>query len=87
VIGAGTYCSRLVGVSMTGVGERMLVLLSAKRLCDIVGDGKPLDRAARAVMAEIGALAEASAGLIAVDVTGAVVSMHDTPFMAFAQRG
>lgn len=86
VIGAGTYCSRRVGVSMTGVGERMLVLLSAKRLCDLVAGGTPLDRAARAVMGEIGELAEASAGLIAVDVNGAVVSMHDTPFMAFAQR-
>ena len=86
VIGAGTYCTRLAGVSMTGVGERMLVLLSAKRLCDLVGEGKPLDRAARAVMGEIGQLAAESAGLIAIDADGGIVSMHDTPFMAKAQR-
>jgi len=86
VIGAGTYCTRLAGVSMTGVGERMLVLLSAKRLCDLVGEGKALDRAARVAMAEIGGLAAESAGLIAIDANGGIVSAHDTPFMAMAQR-
>lgn len=86
VIGAGTYCSRLVGVSMTGLGERMLVLLSAKRLADLVSDGRPLDRAARAVMEELGRLSQASSGLIAIEVNGGIVSMHDTPFMAVAQR-
>lgn len=86
VIGAGTYCTRRAGVSMTGVGERVLVLLSAKRLCDAVEDGTPLDRAARLVMEEIGRVAAASAGLIAVDALGGLVSVHDTPFMAVAQR-
>jgi beta-aspartyl-peptidase (threonine type) len=86
VIGAGTYCSRLAGVSMTGLGERILVLLSAKRLCDHVADGKPLDRAARAVMGELGRLSPAASGLVAIDANGGIVSMHDTPFMACAER-
>lgn len=86
VIGAGTYCSRLAAVSMTGVGERVLVLLSAKRLCDLVADGKPLDRAARAVMEELAQLSPASAGLIALDANGGIVATYDTPFMAMAQR-
>ena len=86
VIGAGTYCTRLAGVSMTGLGERMLVLLSAKRFCDLVADGLPIDQAARRVLAEIGRMTRGVAGLIAVDVNGGLVAMHDTPFMVTAQR-
>jgi len=86
VIGAGTYCSRLAGVSMTGLGERMLVMLSAKRFCDRVRDGLPIDRAARAVLEEVSRLTPGVAGLIAIDVNGGVVSMHDTPFMVTSQR-
>ena len=44
VIGAGTYCTPRVGVSLTGVGERILVKLAAKRLADLVGDGAPWPR-------------------------------------------
>ena len=40
-------CTPRAGVSMTGVGERILVKLAAKRLCDLVADGAPLLDAAR----------------------------------------
>jgi beta-aspartyl-peptidase (threonine type) len=40
IIGAGTYCTPNAGVSMTGVGERIMVLLTAKRVCDLVADGR-----------------------------------------------
>lgn len=86
IIGAGTYCTKQVGVSMTGVGERIMVLLSAKRLCDLVADGKPLETAGRMVLAELEQTAEASAGLIALDAEGHIVALRDTPFMAWAQR-
>jgi beta-aspartyl-peptidase (threonine type) len=84
ILGAGTYCTARAGVSMTGLGERIMVLLSAKRLCDLVGDGHPLAEAARAVLAEKG-LAGA-AGLIALDAAGEIVEMKTTPFMAAARR-
>jgi len=87
IIGAGTYCTAKAGVSLTGVGERILVLLSAKRLCDLLEQGKPLKAAAEAVMAEIETLATASAGLIAIDAEGAIITLWDTPFMAYARRG
>jgi beta-aspartyl-peptidase (threonine type) len=87
IIGAGTYCTRKVGVSLTGVGERIMVLLSAKRLCDLVSQGRSLADAGREVMAEIETLAAASAGLIAIDSGGAILTLWDTPFMATAQRG
>jgi isoaspartyl peptidase/L-asparaginase-like protein (Ntn-hydrolase superfamily) len=82
VIGAGTYCTGRVGVSMTGVGERILVKLAAKRLADLVGDGAPLEGAALRVLQEVGP----GAGLIAIDAEGTVVGRRTTPFMATATR-
>ncbi len=85
IIGAGTYATTKVAVSMTGVGERILVLLSAKRLCDLVADGRALDEAARAALAEVERM-KSWAGLIAIDASGAIVSCKNTPFMAEARR-
>ncbi len=87
IIGAGTYCTPKAAVSLTGVGERIMVLLSAKRLCDLMNEGKSLQAAGQAVMAEIESLASASAGLIAIDAGGNMSTLWDTPFMAAAQRG
>jgi beta-aspartyl-peptidase (threonine type) len=82
VVGAGTYCTPRVGVSMTGVGERILVKLAAKRLADLCGDGVPLAEAARRVLEEVGP----GAGLVALDTGGAIVVERNTPFMAAARR-
>jgi len=82
VIGAGTYCTPRVGVSLTGVGERILVKLAAKRLADLVGDGAPLAEAARRVLEEVGP----GAGLIALDADGEPCELRNTPFMATARR-
>jgi L-asparaginase / beta-aspartyl-peptidase len=86
IIGAGTYCTPRAAVSLTGVGERIMVLLSAKRLCDLMADGKTLEAAGAAVMTEIETLAQASAGLIALDSAGNLLTLWDTPFMAAAHR-
>ena len=85
VIGAGTYCTPRSGVSMTGVGERILVRLSAKRFCDLVTDGFTLGDAAAVVMREIEDL-KSYAGLIALDAEGAFLERRNTPFMASARR-
>jgi beta-aspartyl-peptidase (threonine type) len=85
IIGAGTYCTRRVAVSMTGVGERILVLASAKRLADLVADGRSLADAAAATLAEIEGLGS-YAGLIAVAASGEVAILRNTPFMAAARR-
>ena len=82
VIGAGTYCTPRVGVSMTGVGERILLKLAAKRLADLVGDGAPLAEAALRVLGEVGP----GAGLVAIDASGTLVEQRNTPFMATARR-
>jgi len=85
IIGAGTYCTPRVGVSMTGVGERIMVLLSAKRLCDLVADGRAAADAAGAVLAELGRV-NGAAGLIALTPDGAFVEERNTPYMASARR-
>lgn len=85
IIGAGTYCTPKVGCSMTGVGERIMVLLSAKRLCDGIADGKSLEAAGQLVMAEIEGMASFG-GLIALDAQGNIFEAKNTPFMASARR-
>jgi beta-aspartyl-peptidase (threonine type) len=82
IIGAGTYCTSGVGVSMTGVGERILVKLAAKRLADLVGCGQPLEESADRVLAEVGP----GAGLIALGADGTIVEKRNTPFLAAARR-
>jgi L-asparaginase / beta-aspartyl-peptidase len=86
IIGAGTYCSKQAGVSMTGLGERVMVLLSAKRLCDLVADGRSLEAAGGAVMAEIEETCAGSAGLIALSAGGVPLVLWDTPFIACAVK-
>ncbi len=85
IIGAGTYCTPRIGVSMTGVGERIMVLLSAKRLCDLVGDGRAPEDAGALVMAELDRV-NGAAGLIALSAEGGFVERRNTPFMASARR-
>jgi beta-aspartyl-peptidase (threonine type) len=82
VIGAGTYCTPLVGVSMTGVGERIMVKLAAKRFTDLCADGASATDAGRRVLEEVGP----GAGLIALDRNGTLVELRNTPFMAAARR-
>ena len=82
ILGAGTYCSPIVGISMTGIGERILVKLAAKRLADLRGEGMPLGEAALRVLEEVGP----GAGLIAIDVGGTIAERRNTPFMAAARR-
>ena len=85
IIGAGTYCTPRVGVSMTGVGERIMALLSAKRLADLVDAGTPVRQAALDVIAGIEEVGSA-AGLIAIDASGETVDLRNTTFMAMARR-
>ncbi len=86
VIGAGTYCTPQAAVSMTGTGERIMVHLSAKTLCDYVKMGKQLAEAAHLVLSELQQLHKGSAGLIALDSSGRAISLKNTPYMPTAER-
>jgi len=85
IIGAGTYCTPQAAVSMTGTGERIMVHLSAKTLCDYVRMNKQLEEASRLVMTELEQLCKGKAGLIAVDSSGNTISLKNTAYMATAQ--
>ena len=85
IIGAGTYCTRRVGVSLTGVGERIMALLSAKRLADLVGAGRAVLEAAREVVGEVEG-AGGVAGLVAIGADAEPVEFRNTRFMAVARR-
>jgi L-asparaginase / beta-aspartyl-peptidase len=86
IIGAGTYATPRAAVSMTGAGERIMVLLSAKRFCDLSADGRSLAEAGERVLAEIEAV-RSFAGLIAVGADGTLFDLRNTPFMPVARRG
>jgi len=85
ILGAGTYATPRAACSLTGVGERLMVLLSAKRLCDVVADGGSLEQAAQRVMDELERV-NGAAGLIGVDAEGHLIERRNTPFMAVARR-
>lgn len=86
IIGAGTYCTPRVGVSMTGTGEHILVLLSSKTLCDRVADGMAVDAAAQSVLRDLSNFGNASAGLIAIDDKGQMVASKNTDYMALGRN-
>lgn len=86
IIGAGTYCTTQAAVSMTGTGERIMIHLSAKTLCDYVRMNKQLDEAARLVLAELQQLNKGSAGLIALNSKGHTISVKNTAYMPTAER-
>lgn len=73
ILGAGTYASNDgCAVSCTGDGELVLRLCSAKEASDLVALARrPLDEAARAVVARVAAL-DGSLGLVAIDRRGAM---------------
>jgi isoaspartyl peptidase/L-asparaginase-like protein (Ntn-hydrolase superfamily) len=70
---------------MTGVGERIMVLLSSKQLADLVASGRSTQDAAAVVLHRI-ATVGGFAGLIALDSRGRSVATQNTAFMAFAER-
>lgn len=86
IIGGGTYCTKQAGVSMTGTGERIMALLSAKTLVDYVRHSRPVEEAGLLVLNELQALSKGSAGLVALDAQGNAAHLTNTPFMAWAQR-
>lgn len=85
IIGAGTYATPHAACSMTGLGERIMVRLSALRLCEMVGSGRELNDAAQSVIADLESIGGA-AGLIAINADGQIVERRNTRFMATARR-
>lgn len=83
LLGAGTYANKYAAVSATGVGEHIIRVGIALRVCDMVERGIPLQDATKNVMDRLTQIAgKNTAGLIAVDRYGNYAFNYNTPGMA-----
>jgi len=82
--GAGTYATAQAAVSATGKGEHIMRMLAAKRVCDFVEQGEPVQEAVERVLAAMRASVGADAGFIAIARDGSIAFAHGTAFMAHA---
>lgn len=86
LIGAGTYADSRVAVACTGYGEYFIRVGAALRLALLVeATGRPLDEAAREVVAAVTALG-GRGGLVALDSEGNIAMPFTTTSMARAWR-
>ncbi len=83
ILGAGTYANKYAAVSATGVGEYIIRIGLALRVCDLVERGIALQQAANDIIKIISQVAgENTAGLVAVDRYGNYAFSYNTPGMA-----
>ncbi len=80
VIGAGTYADRRCAVSATGTGEFFIRSVFAFRVAALIEQGRSVDEAAAAALADVGALG-GRGGCIALDVDGALALPFSSPGM------
>ncbi|MEM3833698.1 MAG: isoaspartyl peptidase/L-asparaginase [Thermoprotei archaeon] len=83
LLGAGTYANKYAAVSATGIGEHIIRIGIALRVCDMVERGILLQQAVKDAMNRITQLAgKNTAGIIAVDRYGNYTFDYNTPGMA-----
>jgi len=83
ILGAGTYANKYAAVSATGIGEEIIKVGLALRICDLVEKGIPLQQATNEMIKIITQIAgENTAGVIAVDHYGNYAFSYNTPGMA-----
>ncbi len=83
IIGAGTYCSKFGGVSCTGHGEKILILVLGKQVVNYLKHKKPANAmdAAKYGIEELNSL-PAEGGLICIDKDGMIGYAYNTKVMA-----
>jgi beta-aspartyl-peptidase (threonine type) len=83
ILGAGTYANKYAAVSATGVGEHIIRVGLALKICDLVEKGIPLQQATNEMIKKITQIAgENTAGVIAIDHHGNYAFNYNTPGMA-----
>jgi len=82
IIGAGTYCSKFGGVSCTGHGEKILILVLGKQVINFLKHKKAPNAmdAVRYGIEELNSL-PAEGGLICIDKDGNIGYDYNTKFM------
>jgi beta-aspartyl-peptidase (threonine type) len=84
-IGCGLYCDNTSGAATaTGVGEVAIRLAMSKEVCSLMEGGRPAAEAAALVVKKASSRLKGHAGVIAIDRTGRVATVHNTPFMPWA---
>jgi len=83
IIGAGTYCSKFGGVSCTGHGEKILILVLGKQVVNYLKHKKSANAmdAAKYGVEELNSL-PAEGGLICIDKDGTIGYAYNTNTMA-----
>jgi beta-aspartyl-peptidase (threonine type) len=83
IIGAGTYCSKFGGVSCTGHGEKILILVLGKQVVNYLKHKKSANAmdAAKYGIEELNSL-PAEGGLICIDKDGTIGYAYNTNTMA-----
>ena len=82
IIGAGTYCSKFGGVSCTGHGEKILILVLGKQVVNYLKHKKSANAmdAAKYGIEELNSLS-AEGGLICIDKDGTIGYAYNTEVM------
>ena len=83
IIGAGTYCSTFGGVSCTGHGEKILILVLGKQVVDYLKHNRSANamEAAKYGIEELNSL-PAAGGLICIDKDGNIGYGYNTKVMS-----
>jgi beta-aspartyl-peptidase (threonine type) len=85
LIGCGNYANELVGVSCTGVGEKIMRVTLARTVSFYVEQGLSLQAALEQAMGQLEKI-KGDGGIIAISKTGEIGYVFNTKVMSFAQR-
>lgn len=86
LLGAGTYATKSVGISCTGIGEYFIRVSAAARVAFLVESGKRLEEAVGTVLHMIKQMG-GRGGIIAVDSSGNYVMMFNSKGMYRGVKG
>lgn len=85
MVGCGNYANKYVGVSCTGVGEKIMRVTLARTVAFGVQNGLSLKEALQSSMNELESI-DGAGGIIAISHTGEVDFVFNTKVMSYALR-
>jgi len=86
LVGCGTYANVHSGVSCTGIGEKIIKVVLAKTVADLVETGLSAQKASETAIERISAVG-GKAGLICIDNRGGFGAAFNTPVMNYHKEG
>jgi len=86
LVGCGTYANRFAAVSCTGIGEKIIRVVLAKTVVDLIEQGVSPQASCEAALERIGEI-DGKAGIIAVDHKGKLGAAFNTGAMTHVLKG